>query len=154
MYKSLVGFVLIFGIVTSFMVFGNPGDSDVEKAINAGNQKFTQGLENKDAAAIASGYTKSAKLLPPNENFVEGSENIKAYWQAFIDGGMLVKLHTMEIYPHGDTAAEVGTWEIVSADGKQIDNGKYIVLWKKEGGSWKLHRDMWSSNNPPATPAN
>jgi ketosteroid isomerase-like protein len=33
-------------------------------------------------------------------------------------------------------------------DGKQIDKGKYIVLWKKEDGKWKLFRDCYNSDLP------
>ena len=31
--------------------------------------------------------------------------------------------------------------------GKEIDKGKYIVLWKMEDGKWKLHRDIFNSDN-------
>ena len=24
---------------------------------------------------------------------------------------------------------------------------KYVVIWKKEGGSWKWHRDIWNLNS-------
>ena len=34
------------------------------------------------------------------------------------------------------------------AKGAKLDNGKYIVVWKKERGRWKLHWDMFSTNNP------
>jgi ketosteroid isomerase-like protein len=29
-----------------------------------------------------------------------------------------------------------------------MDRGKYIVVWKDEGGKWKLHRDIWNSSLP------
>ena len=29
-----------------------------------------------------------------------------------------------------------------------MDEGKYIVIWKREPGGWKIYRDMWSSNSP------
>ena len=31
-----------------------------------------------------------------------------------------------------------------------MDSGKFIVIWKQEGGQWKLHRDIWNSSMPPA----
>jgi hypothetical protein len=37
-------------------------------------------------------------------------------------------------------------------DGKVLDKGKYIVIWKKEDGTWKLHRDIWTTSVPPAPP--
>jgi ketosteroid isomerase-like protein len=35
--------------------------------------------------------------------------------------------------------------------GQVIDHGKYIVVWRREKGQWKLHRDMYSSNTTAAT---
>ncbi len=32
---------------------------------------------------------------------------------------------------------------------KNVDKGKYIVVWKKENGDWKVWRDIWNSDNPP-----
>lgn len=37
---------------------------------------------------------------------------------------------------------------ILDKDGKQLDKGKYIVLWKKEEGKWKLFRDCYNSDLP------
>jgi ketosteroid isomerase-like protein len=34
--------------------------------------------------------------------------------------------------------------------GKVVDRGKYIVIWKREQGQWKLHRDIWNTSMPPA----
>jgi ketosteroid isomerase-like protein len=38
------------------------------------------------------------------------------------------------------------------ASGKQIDRGKYITVWKKQQGQWKLHRDIWNTSMPAAKP--
>jgi ketosteroid isomerase-like protein len=35
-----------------------------------------------------------------------------------------------------------------SADGKHLDHGPYMTLYKKEGGGWKLYRDTWNSAMP------
>jgi hypothetical protein len=33
-------------------------------------------------------------------------------------------------------------------DGSILDTGKYIVIWKRENGAWKWHRDIWNSSRP------
>jgi ketosteroid isomerase-like protein len=35
-------------------------------------------------------------------------------------------------------------------DGKVADRGKYVVIWKRVGGEWKLHRDIWTTSLPAA----
>ena len=37
----------------------------------------------------------------------------------------------------------------MKADGGVVaDRGKYIVIWKNEGGSWKLHKDIFNTSQP------
>ena len=54
---------------------------------------------------------------------------------------------------HGDTAHELEAIAFFDANGAKIDEAKAIVIWKKVGEEWKLHRDMFSSNLPPPAPA-
>ena len=44
------------------------------------------------------------------------------------------------------TAHEVGRFVTETADGDHIDHGKYVVIWKRIEGEWKLHRDIFNSN--------
>jgi ketosteroid isomerase-like protein len=45
----------------------------------------------------------------------------------------------------------IGLFEVSSKDGNQLDKGKYLVLWKKENGKWKLHRDISNIDLPLVT---
>ena len=56
----------------------------------------------------------------------------------------------MEVWAIDDLVAEEGELFLYVGD-DQVDEAKYIVLWKKEDGRWKLHRDIFNSNlSPPA----
>jgi ketosteroid isomerase-like protein len=57
-----------------------------------------------------------------------------------------VRLETIEAEEHGDTAIEIGKYTDSGGAGNVIDRGKYVVIWKQEGGQWKLHRDIWNSS--------
>jgi len=48
----------------------------------------------------------------------------------------------------GDTVFEVGKYTLFGEGDQVLDNGKYIVIWKKDGEQWKLHRDIFNSNMP------
>jgi len=54
------------------------------------------------------------------------------------------KLETIELDEHGNSAYEVGKYTLSGAGGQVLDQGKYIVIWKKQHGEWKLHRDIWT----------
>jgi len=61
-----------------------------------------------------------------------------------------VVLETLELEAHDETAHEVGRYTLKAAGGQVTDTGKYLVIWKREGGSWKLHRDIWTTSQPAA----
>ena len=126
--------------------------TDVRAAIEAANAKVGAAWGKKDAAAVTALYTANATLLPPNVARVTGSEAILEFWKAALAAAPpAAKLTSTEVEAHGDTAHEVGTYQMFASDGKVVDTGKYVVVWKREGGQWKLHRDMWSSDMPPAS---
>jgi len=118
----------------------------------AGNKKFMAAFGHKNAGALAKLYTKEGQLFPPGSDVVTGGSAIQAFWQGALDAGLAqVKLDTVEVEGHRDTAIEVGRYTLRGADGKVADAGKYLVIWKVEGRSWKLHRDIWNSS-PPSPP--
>ena len=102
-----------------------------------------------DAAAMAELYTSDGQLLPPNSDFVTGPDAIKKFWQGVLDMGIKeAKLETVEAQAHGDAATEIGKFTMFVEGGQVADSGKYIVTWKNEQGTWKLHRDIWNSSQP------
>ena len=128
-----------------------PSPTDVRAAIEAVNAKFGAAWGKKDAAAVTALYTANATLLPPNVARVTGAEAILEFWKAALAAAPpAAKLTSTEVEAHGDTAHEVGTYQMFASDGKVVDTGKYVVVWKREGGQWKLHRDIWNSDMAPA----
>ena len=59
-------------------------------------------------------------------------------------------LETMEVEAYGSTAQEMGRYTLKAAGGQVADAGKYLVIWKQEGSTWKLHRDIWTTSRPAA----
>ena len=51
---------------------------------------------------------------------------------------------------HGDTAIETGHYTLQADGGAIADRDKYVVIWKNEGGSWRLHKDIFNTNQPAA----
>ena len=122
----------------------------VQAAIAAVNENSMAAFKRGDAAGMADFYTESGQLLPTGSDFVTGKAAIQAFWQAAIDKGIAktVKLETVEVEGHGDTAIEIGKYTNRGEAGNVIYRGKYVVIWKQEGGQWKLHRDIWNSSLP------
>ena len=122
---------------------------NVREAIVAADEKFTAAFNRGDAARVAAFYTEQGQLLPPNADFMSGREAIQAFWQGALDMGIAAaQIETLEVEDHGDTAIEVGTYTLHAQDGTELDTGKFIVIWKRVGGEWKLHRDIFNSSKP------
>jgi ketosteroid isomerase-like protein len=125
---------------------------DARAAIEAGNKKFAEAVGRGDAAALAALYTKDAMVFPPNADITRGQEAIKGLWQSVIGSGIRgITLTTLEVESFGGTANEVGKYSLKGEGDKELDSGKYIVVWKRENGQWKLHRDIFNTSNPAST---
>lgn len=124
---------------------------DIRTQIGSANTEFMKAFKRGDATAMASLYTSEAQLLPANSDFVRGTAAIRAFWQGVIDLGLKdASLETIEAEAHGDTAIEVGRYRLLAAGGAVADSGKYVVVWKNDRGTWKLHRDIWTTSQPAA----
>lgn len=121
---------------------------DLTADIKAANKNLSTCLAAGDLAGVQACYTKTALLLPPHSKPCKGKQ-IAAYWQGGLESGIKsVNLRTVSVDDQGRTAIEYGTATIKGARGKVLDTAKYMVVWKREGKDWKLHWDMFSSNNP------
>jgi uncharacterized protein (TIGR02246 family) len=128
---------------------GQSSGHKVREAIVAANGQFMAAFGRGDAAALAAFYTEQAQLLPPNFDFMVGRQAIQAFWQGAMDSGIKeARLETLEVEAHGDTAIEVSKYTLHGEGGQQLDAGKFIVIWKQQGGQWRLHRDIFNSSMP------
>ena len=120
-----------------------------KKAVTAANEKLGNAMAAGDSVAITSLYHSEAKLFPPNGAMWDNRSAMGSMAAGMPEMGIKkVSLETAELLNGGEYVIERGAYEM-SGDTKTIDKGKYIVIWKQEGGEWKLFRDIWNSDNPP-----
>jgi ketosteroid isomerase-like protein len=142
--------VTLFSMMLASVAFG---EADIRSEIEAANRQLEAAVAQSDSAAAAAMYTTNAQLLPAQSDFVSGQEAIGQFWGAVFESGLKgASLVTMEVEDHGDTAYEVGKFEFLSGDAAVLDQGKYVVIWKKDGDAWKLHRDIWTTSVVPDKP--
>jgi len=128
---------------------------DVREVIKNTNLKFAEIFGRGDAAGIAAFYTADARLMPPDMPTLQGAEAITAFWQGAMEMGIkAATLETIEVETSGgDLATEIGRFtlgmEVPGGGDERVEQtGKYIVLWKNDGGTWKLHADIWNADAP------
>lgn len=144
--------ILAVFVSVALLLAAGPGSAAppaARAAIEEANSKFTALLAKGDAAGMAAMYATGAQVFPPNGDIVSGAPGIQQLWQGVIDAGVkAAKFTTVDVTEGGDLASETGKYEMSGADGKAIDSGKYVVVWKREGGGWKILRDIWNTSLP------
>lgn len=127
--------------------------SEIRDAIAGPIADFVAAFGRGDAASAAAVYTQDAQVLPPNSDVLTGREAIQAFWQGAMDMGVkAVTLETVEVDGAGDALYEVGRFALKGVEGQEIDAGKYVVIWKQDGGQWRVHRDIFNSSRPAPGP--
>jgi ketosteroid isomerase-like protein len=118
-------------------------------AIEKLNRAFEAAADKKDSAAIGQMYHSQAHMLGGDMPAAVGREAIQKAWQSLFGMNMTdLKLMSDSVERHGDILVEIGHY--TATFGRNPDKGKYVVLYKKEAGAWKLWVDSFSSDAPPA----
>lgn len=122
-------------------------------AVSQASQKFASALSAGDASSAAAMFTDDGYLLPPGRKELKSKPEIQMYLGALTRAVQNLQYTTVDVQPIGDSAArEVGSFSFKTKGrqgaGPQDVSGKYLLLWVKSGGDWKISAEMWSRNGP------
>ena len=110
--------------------------------------EVTRDFNQGDAARTAAHYAVDAEILPPRHPAIEGRPAITAFFQANIDKYISFGTDTQWSVVRGDLAIEQGTYNVRNVRvGENVEAGKYLRIWKRTDGAWKLYRDMFSPDS-------
>src|SRR5262249_7237071 len=124
-------------------------------AIRRLDEEFMRAATARDRQALLVAFHASdAVLLPPNRPAAEGRENIRRVLQGLMDSGVSsFKLETTVTGTAGDLAYGRGryTLSMQPPGGAPVtDVGKYVVVYRRQGGQWRAVADIFNSDHPPA----
>ena len=125
------------------------------EAITEAYKAFEEAFHKGEADTISRMYTEDAEWLVPEAPIVRGREAIAQVWASIIgSGGNTVRVDVREVEESGDWAYDVGTFKASAPDGKVLNTGKYLVIWKRQPtGERKIHRDIFNWDIPPGQPS-
>lgn len=123
----------------------------LKKVIVEKDKAFTKAFVNGDSAAVMNAYTTDARLFPPNAEMIVGRQAMGPLLSQFFKYGIKeFSDSTTAFYGNEENLIEEGTLFMGDGKGHVIDKGKYIEIWKKENGEWKICADIWNTSLPPA----
>lgn len=119
----------------------------VASALTDRKTAFVRSYDAGDAAGIAAQYTADAQLLPPGSEVVTGRAAIAEFWASLMrTGAVTVALETTELEVAGALAVTTGRYVLSDREGRDMDTGKFLVVWHEEEGAWWAHRDIWNTS--------
>lgn len=126
-----------------------------EQAIRSTNERWLQLIRAKDGAGIAQLYADDGAVMPPNEQAALGRESVEQWWTRSMQmPGFDLTFETdqLVVSESGDMALDRGTYRFAAAPpgGAINDSGKYVVVWRKVDGEWKVAADIFNSDGPAA----
>jgi uncharacterized protein (TIGR02246 family) len=128
------------------------GDSKAEEQrIRDLDVKWVAAVAAKDAEATAAFYADDGRIMPQNAPASEGPAAVAEVWKGFFqlqDFALTFEPTHIAVAEAGDIAYDIGTYSLAftGEKGPVQDVGKYVVVWKKVGGGWKVAADIFNSN--------
>jgi uncharacterized protein (TIGR02246 family) len=119
---------------------------DLRAQIGKMDQAWQTAYNAGNAAALTALYTPDAKVMAPGAEPASGRAAIQAFFAADLAKRAKNTLTLGDVTGFGDFALETGGWVANAADGKHLDHGTFMTLYKKTDGTWKIYRDTWNSS--------
>ena len=116
------------------------------------NERITSKTRS-DSTFLVNIYTQDAKVFPPNSDAVIGRPAIAVITSQYLKFDIKeFREETTAFYGNEDYLIDEGNYFVRYGKDNIIEKGKYLNVWRKEDGDWKLPTNMWNTNMP-ATPA-
>ena len=124
-----------------------------EQIIRQVSQQWVGAVATKDPAATVQFYTDDSVLLPQGAPLAEGHDAIAKVWRGYFDlpdFSLTFGPTKINVSLSGDMAYEIGTYALGfrGDKGPVQEKGKYVVVWRKVGGTWKAAADIFNSDGP------
>ena len=107
----------------------------------------------KDIDKIVDLYAEDGYFMASNAPPVQGREAIGEAWSGLLGlPGITITFGAtrIDVSSSGDLAMDLGTYALGfdTETGRVNDHGKYVVVWKRVDGEWKVAADIFNSNLP------
>ncbi len=117
--------------------------SEIQKArtiIEKIDKQFSEDYLNGDSLALASYYAKDGQF-----GSVKGKDILSAWGKSVRNSIENNTRHliftTVAVTGDSEFVVELGTYEFKDDNNNLKHSGKYLVVWKRGNGEWKIYRD-------------
>ncbi len=130
-------------------------EADMKAKFNELNKKFSQMMLDNDLEGMLSYYSENPISMPSYQPALRSLDAMRESHKQQHEMGMKItafELTATDVIVEGNIAIEIGTYTVsmnIPEMGAMDDHGKYMNVWEKQGGDWKLRADMWNTDMNP-----
>jgi len=118
------------------------------------NTRFTQAHLTGDIARIDSMFTTDATSYPPGGAAVTGAQAMHDFTVEYIAAGLTeFREESSDFYGNADFVVDAGTYVVTYGSDQVTERGKYLNVWKRVDGAWRIQSNIWNSDGPAAPTA-
>ncbi len=131
------------------------GEADMKAKFNELNKKFSKMMLDNDLEGMLSYYSENPISMPSYQPMLRSLDAMRESHKQQHEMGMKItafEITATDVIVEGNIAVEIGTYTIsmeMAEMGAMDDHGKYMNVWEKQGGDWKLRADMWNTDMNP-----
>jgi len=115
------------------------------------NERFTGAHLSGDVDAIDAMFTPDAVSYPPGAPAVTGLANLHAFTVEYLAAGLSeFREETTEFYGNGEYVVDAGTYVVTWGTDPVTERGKYLNVWQRVDGEWKIRSNIWNADAPAA----
>lgn len=113
---------------------------------------WEQAFTRHDLPACLALFTDDAEILPQHGPKVKGQKEIETYLQDSMNKRVSYDTETEMSIVRGDLAVEQGRYVVRNVHrGLNVEEGKYLHVWRRVGNDWKLYRMIYNTDVEPRT---
>lgn len=142
--------MLTLGAIAAGVTLGGCGTRS-ETLPNSVVQSFEQAFNADDLEATVALFDEDAQILPERGPAITGREGIAAFLEDQMTPVVSFNTEADMSLVRNDIAIEQGHYRVRDVRrGSDVEEGKYMHVWRNRGQGWKLYRVMY--NTDVATP--
>ena len=147
---------IAIGLLPSVDAFAAEG-VDARSVFHAGTVEWAAAYNAGAIDRIVALYADDAVVMPPDAPAALGPAALRSFLAKDIAasraaGVTLALSGDDDVVTSGDIGWHRGTFNAVGKDGATVVTGKYLEIWQRQHGQWRIVRDIWNNDAPAAAP--
>jgi ketosteroid isomerase-like protein len=116
-----------------------PNLSILEKEIEMRLRAYEEYLKIGDSLALGEMYMPDAEIIPSTV----GRDDIIKIFGEMIRDSIIGNFETVHLWGNDELLVEEGKGSWAHKNGNILAIGRYLLVWQKDNGEWKIMRDTW-----------